>query len=196
MRGEWTGSIPYIFDQGNQRRDAVLRDVSGTTHYWATTQAVPSGSEYIDGDDVYTLEPQLPSGPPYEEGTIDSNGWEYLGEQELFVAAKIAIFDESFVKNTINVGIPPPGTNNAQIAIAGGTNEPYISIGQTGIQGYGQTGVFLGATNNAGDTNDVTASLLSLTSDTGSGTYNQLAWDGETLLIKGAIRQTAEGVVE
>ena len=59
MRGEWTGSIPYIFDQGNQRRDAVLRDVSGTTHYWATTQLVPSGSEYTDGDDVYTIEPIL-----------------------------------------------------------------------------------------------------------------------------------------
>ena len=194
MRGEWTGSIAYIFDQGNQRRDAVLRDVSGTTHYWATTQAVPSGSEYIDGDDVYTLEPQLPSGPPYEEGTIDSNGWEYLGEQELFVAAKIAIFDESFVKNTINVGVPPIGNPNAQIAIVGGTDEPYISVGQTAIQGYGQEGVFIGMSNDSGSNG--TSGILSLTSDDSTGTYNQLAWDGETLLIKGAIRQTAEGVVE
>ena len=41
-----------------------------------------------------------------------------------------------------------------------------------------------------------TSGILSLTSDDSTGTYNQLAWDGETLLIKGAIRQTAEGVVE
>jgi len=199
MRGEWTGSLAYIFDQGNQRRDAVLRDVSGTTHYWATTQAVPSGSEYIDGDNVYTIEPQLPSGPPYEEGTIDSNGWEYLGEQELFVAAKIAIFDESFVKNTINVGTPPAGNPNAQIAIAGGTVEPYISVGQTGVQGYGQPGAFIGVSNSNYDLGfgpNSTSGILSLTGTPVGGKYNQLAWDGSTLTIKGAIRQTAEGIVE
>ena len=198
MRGEWTGSIAYIFDQGNQRRDAVLRDVSGTTHYWATTQLVPSGSEYTNGDNVYTIEPILPSQTnpdgTYVEGTIDTNGWEYLGEQELFVAAKIAIFDESFVKNTINVGVPPIGNPNAQIAIVGGTDEPYISVGQTAIQGYGQEGVFIGMSNDSGSNG--TSGILSLTSDDSTGTYNQLAWDGETLLIKGAIRQTAEGVVE
>ena len=203
MRGEWTGSIAYIFDQGNQRRDAVLRDVSGTTHYWATTQLVPSGSEYIDGDNVYTIEPILPSQTnpdgTYVEGTIDTNGWEYLGEQELFVAAKIAIFDESFVKNTINVGIPPAGNPNAQIAIAGGTDEPYISVGQTGVQGYGQPGAFIGVSNDFGGEGvgaNSTSGILSLTGTTVGGKYNQLAWDGSTLTIKGAIRQTAEGIVE
>ena len=203
MRGEWTGSLAYIFDQGNQRRDAVLRDVSGTTHYWATTQLVPSGSEYIDGDNVYTIEPILPSQTnpdgTYVEGTIDTNGWEYLGEQELFVAAKIAIFDESFVKNTINVGIPPAGNPNAQIAIAGGTDEPYISVGQTGVQGYGQPGAFIGVSNDFGGEGagaNSTSGILSLTGTSVGGKYNQLAWDGSTLTIKGAIRQTAEGIVE
>ena len=195
MRGEWTGSIPYIFDQGNQRRDAVLRDVSGTTHYWATTQSVPSGSEYTDGDNVYTLEPQLPSGPPYEEGTIDSNGWEYLGEQELFVAAKIAIFDESFVKNTINVGEPTTDYDtNPQIAIVGGTNEPYISIGQR-IQGYGQMGTYIGVTEDGGPAG-VEGGILSLSGDPTASTFNSLKWDGETLLIRGAIRQTDAGSIE
>ena len=203
MRGEWTGSLAYIFDQGNQRRDAVLRDVSGTTHYWATTQLVPSGSEYIDGDDVYTLEPILPSqfnsDGTYVEGTIDTNGWEYLGEQELFVAAKIAIFDESFVKNTINVGIPPAGNPNAQIAIAGGTDEPYISVGQTGIQGYGQLGAFIGVSNDLGGAGagaNSTSGILSLSGDPTQASYNALSWNGETLTIRGAIKQTAAGASE
>ena len=199
MRGEWTGSIPYIFDQGNQRRDAVLRDVSGTTHYWATTQLVPSGSEYTDGDDVYTIEPILPSQTnpdgTYVEGTIDTNGWEYLGEQELFVAAKIAIFDESFVKNTINVGQPTTDYDtNPQIAIAGGSNEPYISIGQD-TQGYGQQGAYIGVTDNGGPGGEV-GGLLSLSGDPTDANHKSLRWDGANLLIRGAIRQTAAGSIE
>ena len=195
LRGEWTASIPYIFDQGNKRRDAVLRDVSGTTHYWATTQDVPSGSEYTNGDNVYTEVPQLPSGPPYEEGTIDSNGWEYLGEQELFVAAKIAIFDESFVKNTINVGEPTTDYDtNPQIAIVGGTDEPYISIGQD-IQGYGQQGAYIGVTEDGGPGGEV-GGLLSLSGDPTDANHKSLRWDGANLLIRGAIRQTAAGTVE
>jgi len=201
MRGEWTGSIAYIFDQGNQRRDAVLRNVDGTTHYWATTQLIPSGSEYTDGDDEYTPEPQLPSQTnpdgTYVEGTIDTNGWEYLGQQELFVAAKIAIFDESFVKNTINVGEPTTDYDtNPQIAIVGGTDEPYISIGQS-IQGYGQQGAYIGVTNNGGPTGTAgTSGLLSLSGDPTEPSYNSLKWDGQTLLIRGAIRQTAAGSIE
>ena len=192
MRGEWTGSIDYIFDQGAKRRDAVFRDISGDVHYWGTTQAIPSGSEYLDLDNVYTLEPIYTSSTT--QGDVDVNGWQYLGIQDFFVAAKLAIFEESFVKNTINVGTPPSGNPNAQIAIVGGTDEPYIAVGQTGVQGYGQEGVFIGMSNDSGSNG--TTGILSLTSDASSGTYNQLAWDGDTLLIKGAIRQTAEGVVE
>jgi len=197
MRGEWTGSLAYIFDQGNQRRDAVLRDVSGTTHYWATTQLVPSGSEYIDGDNVYTIEPQLPSQTnsdgTYVEGTIDTNGWEYLGEQELFVAAKIAIFDESFVKNTINVGNVDYNVN-PQIAIVGGTNEPYISVGQS-IQGFAQQGAYIGSTEDGGPGSSA-GGLLSLSGDPTQASYNALSWNGETLTIRGAIKQTAAGASE
>ena len=196
MRGEWTGSIPYIFDQGNQRRDAVLRDVSGTTHYWATTQLVPSGSEYTNGDDVYTIEPILPSQTnpdgTYVEGTIDTNGWEYLGEQELFVAAKIAIFDESFVKNTINVGQPTTDYDvNPQIAIVGGTDEPFISIGQS-TQGYGKKGAYIGVTKDGGPASSE-GGLLSLSGDETAASFNALKWDGEVLTIRGALRQTAAG---
>ena len=197
MRGEWTGSIAYIFDQGNQRRDAVLRDVSGTTHYWATTQLVPSGSEYTDGDDVYTIEPILPSQTnpdgTYVAGTIDTNGWEYLGAQELFVAAKIAIFDESFVKNTINVGNVDYNVN-PQIAIVGGTNEPYISVGQS-IQGFAQQGAYLGSTEDGGP-GTTAGGLLSLSGDPTQASYNALSWNGETLTIRGAIKQTPTGASE
>ena len=121
-----------------------------------------------------------------------------VNKKELFVAAKIAIFDESFVKNTINVGTPPAGNPNAQIAIAGGTVEPYISVGQTGVQGYGQPGAFIGVSNSNYDQGfgpNSTSGILSLTGTPVGGKYNQLAWDGSTLTIKGAIRQTAEGIV-
>ena len=194
MRGEWNDGIEYIFNAPAKRRDSVFRNIGSDVHYWATTEGLTTGSEYTDGDAVYTLEPDY-TGPP-SEGDIDTGGWQYLGQQDFFVAAKLAIFEESFVKETINVGIPTPGSPNAQIAIVGGSDEPYITIGQSGTQGYGQTGVFLGMTNNGGDDNNSTSGILSLTSDTGGGTYNQLAWDGDTLLIKGAIRQTSEGVVE
>jgi len=138
MRGEWTGSIPYIFDLDQKRRDAVFKDINGSVHYWATTELTPTASVYTDGDEVYTLEPVYTEGVT-EEGDIDyDTTWQYLGEQDFFVAAKLAIFEESFVKNTINIGTPPPGEENAKIAIVGGTDEPYISVGQTGIQGFNQ----------------------------------------------------------
>ena len=192
MRGEWVDSIAYIFDEDAKRRDAVLRDISGTTHYWATTKTIPTSSEYTDGDSVFTSTPILPTETPYE-GTIDSAGWEYLGEQEFFVAAKIAIFDESFVKNTINVGTPPAGSPNANIAIVGGSDEPYIAIGQQGVQGFQQDGIFMGMSDSGGASGTSTLGLLSLKSEDDNGVYNSLEWNGDTLTIRGALRQTAAG---
>jgi hypothetical protein len=62
------------------------------------------------------------------------------------VATGLLIAEESFVKNTINVGTNDAG-NAANIAIAGGNNSPYISIGQD-TQGYDNDGIFLGITTN------------------------------------------------
>ena len=104
--------------------------------------------------------------PDLNTGTF----WESLGAGDFFVAAKIAIFEESFVQNTINVGTNTGG--NANITIAGGTTSPFISIGQS-IKGYDQIGAFMGS--------DGTNGKLSLKSAT-----NSLLWDGSALTINGS----------
>jgi hypothetical protein len=95
--------------------------------------------------------------------------WESLGTDSYFVAAEIAIFRQSYVKETINVGTNTSG--NANITIAGGTTSPYISIGQ-GTKGYDQVGAWIGS--------DGTNGKLSLKSST-----NSLLWDGSNLTING-----------
>ena len=194
VRGEWTGSLEYLYTP--QRRDVVIYryDNAGTeeTHYFATTDTLVTSSTQ-----PYTTEPVYT--PGMSEGTYDASNWEYLGEQDFFVAAKMAIFEESFVENTINVGIPQPGDGqNANIAIVGGTDEPYIAIGQNGTQGYAQPGVFLGLTRDGGPIGNAgTNGLMTLTgTPDGQGRYNSLEWNGETLTIRGALRQTAAGIVE
>jgi|TARA_B100001093_G_scaffold55836_1_gene47320 hypothetical protein len=207
VRGEWDEEIAYIFDLTQKRRDAVFREISDEVHYWATTEELINKSEYTEESDglgnddgIYTAQPVYSAGPPAtQEGDIDAGGWQYLGQQDFFVAAKLAIFEESFVKNTINVGEPPPGNVNANIAIVGGTDEPYIAVGQTGTQGFGQPGAFLGVTNDmggAGAGTNSTSGILSLTGTNNGGSYNQLKWDGETLTIRGSIRQTSAGATE
>ena len=195
VRGEWTGSLDYLYTP--ERRDVVIYryDNSGTeeTHYFATTDTLVTAS----GQPPYTFEPVYT--PGMSEGEYDTNNWEYLGEQDFFVAAKMAIFEESFVENTINVGIPQAGDGqNANIAIVGGTDEPYIAIGQNGTQGYAQPGVFIGLTRDGGPIAgyDGTNGLMSLTgTPDGQDRYNSLEWNGQTLTIRGAINQTSAGIV-
>lgn len=206
VRGEWDEEIAYIFDLTQKRRDAVFREISGDVHYWATTEELINKSEYTEESDglgnddgIYTAQPVYNGGSPPSEGDIDAGGWQYLGQQDFFVAAKLAIFEESFVKNTINVGEPPSGNANANIAIVGGTDKPYIAVGQTGTQGFGQPGAFLGVTNDMGGAGvgaNSTSGILSLTGTDNGGSYNQLKWDGETLTIRGSIRQTSAGATE
>ena len=111
MRGEWDEEIAYIFDLTQKRRDAVFREISGDVNYWATTEELINKSEYTEESDglgnddgIYTAQPVYNGGSPPSEGDIYAGGWQYLGQQDFFVAAKLAIFEESFVKNTINVG--------------------------------------------------------------------------------------------
>ena len=185
FRGEWNNTTDYIFSLADGRRDSVIYDKLGEglpqTYYIALQS---------NGPDTTPIEP---------EGDTDSAlYWQELGQDDFFVAAKMAIFDESFVKNTINIGIPPPGNINANIAIVGGTDEPYISIGQTGTQGWAQPGVFLGLTNDGGPNGlSGTMGIMSLSGvPDGGGAYNSLEWDGEVLTIRGAVRQTAAGQIE
>lgn len=184
FRGEWTGTIPYIYNVGVRRRDAVLRNVDNGVHYWATTELLVTASSA-----PFTPEPVYPA----IQGEI-VGGWEYLGEQDLFVAAKIAIFEESFVKNTINVGNNGGAEAFANIVLAGGRIDPYIAVGQTGIVGadgvqtggvigYDRTGIFMG-TYKEGVNKTPRFSLKNGAGD------RFLRWDGANLDIAGSITVT------
>jgi len=212
MRGIWSGSVDYIgaVETTNKRRDAVIwpnpSNYNNETHYWAAA----SGSGPNTGkkhNPAIIVGAQQPDNGGSASPWVDSDHWQYLGEEEFFVAAKIAIFEESFVKNTINVGVKDINTPFANIVIAGGRTDPYIAIGQTGtagtagtagssaaatgVIGYDRPGVFLGIYENgaAGTTGRLS---IKTTSTSGKGMF----WDGDTLTIVGAIRQLEPGVSE
>ena len=191
LRGEWSNDIPYEFlTNPTPRKDVVYRKVSGDTHYWATTRALVNTPMYASGSSInpYTNQPQIPSPP--DVGKIENN-WEYLGTQDYFVAAKIAIFEESFVENTINVGIPSGSNNNSQISIVGGTTKPYISIGQGGTQGYTESGIYLGI----GQDVDTDLTGQPLVSFTASGSQpNYFRYDNSGIQLKGDIRASTGNI--
>ena len=193
FRGEWSGSTDYLFDLNQKRRDAVLFDKNsdGTPEMYYASK-LPSGPHtYVSNTilDLYTQSiDTAPAGytliGPKQPNT-ETNYWEELGEEDFFVAAKIGIFEESFVKNTINVGSPATSYDvNPQITIFGGNSEPYISIGQS-IQGYGQKGVYIGVTEDGGPTGTAgTTGLLSIENSDGT---KHLRWDGNELNVSGII---------
>lgn len=163
--GEWDDERDYLVTSGAlARRDAVIY---ANEFYLAISSSGPSYGGAVE--------------------TSDSNYWEALGTASRFVAAELAIFAESYVQNTINVGTNNSGSASAaNITIAGGTNYPYISIDQgatTGTQGYNVgNGIFLGINGNNG-----TGSLSLESPILGGG---ELLWNGETLSIRGAIEFT------
>jgi hypothetical protein len=229
MRGQYSEYEDYIgsYETVNYRRDAIIwPDPSGsnnTTHYFAalsgsgpTTYVNPTTSDYYVGATPpggYVL-----IGHQYPPAVGNSNDyWQYLGEQDFFVAAKIAIFEESYVKNSINVGTYNNTSKFANIVIAGGRPDPYISIGQhgtvgtagtsgttynpstsgasgtsgTGIIGFNRPGIFLGMYE---DGVNGTTGRFSIKEYGGSG--KGLFWDGGTLTIVGSIKQSSPGVNE
>jgi len=198
MRGIWKNDIDYIgSDISGNRRDAVIHPDPATngnvTQYYGAIQESGPGT----GAGI-----QAPTGT-----TSDNAYWQYLGNEEFFVAAQIAIFQESYVKNTINVGTKDGSGAFANIVIAGGRPDPYIAIGQTGTQGtagtsgtslttpgiigYNRPGVFLGLYEDG--TNGTTGRFsIKTTGTSGKGMF----WDGDQLTIVGSIRQREPGVPE
>jgi hypothetical protein len=197
MRGVYNNTTNYIgsVETTNYRRDAVIypdpTTVSDgvTTYYAALSGSGPASSVHA------------PSGT-----TANTQYWEYLGTQSFFVSAKLAIFDESYVKNTLNVGTYADTSKFANVIIAGGRTDPYIAIGQHGtygtggggyspsdpaIIGYGQEGIYLGIYEYAA-TNGTTG-RFSISNADGS---KSLKWDGSQLLIRGSIKQTEAGANE
>ena len=199
MRGVWKNDINYIgsVETTNYRRDAVIYPdpstvVGGTTTYYASVSG--SGPATYGGDAIL-VGAQSPT-----VGT-DNAYWQFLGEQEFFIAAKIAIFDESYVKNTINVGTKDTTGAFANIVIAGGRPDPYIALGQTGTQGtagtsgtslstagvigYDRPGIFLGIyESGTAGTGVGTSGRFSIKNTSGT---KYLKWTGGALEIKGDI---------
>jgi hypothetical protein len=191
MRGIYDPTLDYQFDVPRKRRDAVIFPDpvgvggNGETYYWATLQ--PSGPGFGGAEPPPTI-----VGDPSEDPRDANDYWEYLGKQEFFVAAKIAIFDESFVKNTINVG-NNPGNEFANIVLAGGRVDPFIALGQTGtvgssgdqistgVIGYDRPGIFMGIVSSSIESK---VPKLSLRNASGN---NSLKWDGSNLIISGSI---------
>ena len=197
-RGPWTGSLDYIgqVETSNYRRDAVTYNpYTAELRYYAAISG--SGPNTLDGAGN-TVGPEAPTGT-----TSDNDYWQYLGEQEFFVAAKIAIFDESVVKNTLNIGTKDQTGAFANIVLAGGRNDPYMAMGQsgtiglsgdqvsTGVIGYDKPGIFLGIYESP--VPNGTTGRFSIRNADGS---KALKWDGSNLYIVGGIRQTMPGVNE
>ena len=197
MRGEWSPSIDYIgqVETTNNRRDAVTYlATQDTVKYYAAISG--SGPATLDGNNGTV---------GYHAPTVDGDNswWEYLGEQDFFVAAKIAIFEESYVKNTINVGTKDGTGAFANIVIAGGRPDPYIAIGQNAtvgtagtsgtslnpggaVIGYERPGIFLGIYEQPIGSGGTTGRFSIV-----NGAGNRfLKWNGDGLLIAGDITVT------
>jgi len=175
MRGEWNNATDYSgsVETQNKRRDAVIYGTNPTTYY-----AAVSGS----GPTTYNKVGTWVQAQPPTAG-VDNPYWQFLGEEEFFVAAKIAIFEESFVKNTINIG-NNSGSAFANIVLAGGREDPYMAIGQYSTIGYENTGVWLGIYDD-GTSASTFKPRFSLVNGTGT---RYLKWDGTALEIAGNIR--------
>lgn len=171
--GLWTLGRAYQFSTGSLgegRRDVVL---------WSSTGVAPYNTYYGTLRQHTALAGNVTDGAPHQPA---QTVWQNLGTQSLFVAAKIGIFEESFVQNTLNIGTNNNGgVSSANITLAGGSSNPYMSIGQSstmGSQGYGLGGIFLGL--------DSSVAKLSLV----NGTTSFLKWNGTDLEIKGSITVT------
>ena len=166
--GNWETGRAYQFSAGagTGRRDVVLYPASSAgTYYAATVQ--------------HTSTPTGVTGPP-TVGTY----WESLGAQDFFVAAKIGLFEDSYVQSTLNIGTNNNGgVSSANITLAGGTTNPYLSIGQA-TQGYENDGVFLGRSSNVAKFSIV------------NGTTSFLKWTGTELQIKGSLNFTNQASVD
>jgi hypothetical protein len=209
MRGEWSNQTDYIgqVENTNNRRDAVIYNATpGTTNYYAsvsgsgpTTYVNPMTSTFYVGASppagFNLIGPKQPDTQP--------DFWEFLGVEEFFVAAKIAIFEESYVKNTINVGTKNGTGAFANIVIAGGRTDPYIAIGQNAtvgtsgnsgttlnpggaVIGYSRPGIFLGIYEQPIGSGGTTG-RFSIVNGAGD---RYLKWDGDGLLIAGDITVT------
>jgi hypothetical protein len=185
FRGVWSGSIDYKYDPTIARRDAVLYPDTNGAYYAATSGSGPNTYLNYTTHTYYSGSYPPPAGYSLtpigaKEPGVDTNYWQYLGTEEFFVAAKIAIFEESFIKNTLNIGLNAIG-DEANIILTGKTNRPYMAMGQnSGLIGYGNQGIWMGIYTTGPGTYQTRLSLV----NTG-GDY--LRWTGTNLEMSGLL---------
>jgi hypothetical protein len=189
MRGEWKVDTNYIgsVETSDYRIDAVIYGTNPTTYYASVSGSGPGTHDGMGN----LVGPQTPSGT-----TTDTSYWKYLGTESFFVAAKLAIFDKSYVKETLNVGTYGDTSEFANVIIAGGRTDPYIAIGQHGtygtsgggysptnpaVIGYDQEGIFLGIFE---DGSNGTFGRMSIKDSSGT---NYMKWDGTSLILSGLL---------
>jgi hypothetical protein len=209
MRGEWSDQTDYIgmVETTNNRRDAVIYNaVPGTTSYYAAVSGSGPNTYVNPTTSTFYVGGSPPAGFVLigdKQPDTELDYWEYLGQEEFFVAAKIAIFEESYVKNTINVGTKNGTGAFANIVIAGGRTDPYIAIGQNAtvgtagiggsslnpggsVIGYERPGIFLGIYEQPIGSGGTTG-RFSIVNGAGD---RYLKWNGSSLEIAGDITVT------
>ena len=169
--GVWESGRIYQFDNGlltgTGRRDTVL---------WSSTGTAPYDTYYASNRTHTSSTSNNTNGAPHQS---NSTAWTSLGTQDFFVAAKIGIFEESFIQNTLNIGENNGGGfSAANITLYGGGQYPYFSLGQSTAGVYGANGIFIG-----NDSGNYRASFV-------NGTDSFLKWTGTGLEIKGTIQVT------
>jgi hypothetical protein len=207
MRGEWSTETDYIgqVENTNNRRDAVIYNATpGATNYYASVSGSGPNTYVNPLTSTFYVGGSPPSGFNLigaKQPDTQPDFWEFLGQEEFFVAAKIAIFEESYVKNTINVGTKNGTGAFANIVIAGGRTDPYIAIGQNAtigtsggsgttlnpggaVIGYERPGIFLGIYEQGAAG---TTGRFSIMNTAGN---RFLKWDGSSLQIAGDITVT------
>jgi hypothetical protein len=207
MRGEWSNQTDYIgqVETTNNRRDAVIYNATpGTTNYYASVSGSGPNTYVNPSTSTFYVGGSPPAGFNLigaKQPDTQPDFWEFLGQEEFFVAAKIAIFEESYVKNTINVGTKDGTGAFANIVIAGGRTDPYIAIGQNAtigtsggsgttlnpggsVIGYDRPGIFLGIYEQGASG---TTGRFSIKNTAGN---RYLKWNGSGLEIAGDITVT------
>ena len=168
--GPWEVGRSYQFTSGSVpgRRDIVI---------WSATGATPYTTYYANKRAHTALAGNVANGAP-NQGS--STAWESLGTEDFFVAAKIGLFEDSYVQSTLNIGTTTTGSfSTANITLYGGSNYPYFSLGQTTAGVYDANGIFIGRTASDGKFK------MSIKNAT-----NFIRWTGDELQISGSITAT------
>lgn len=164
-RGNFDSSVAYY--DTNKRRDIVYSP-GIESNYWMTSNPLKNGFSTW-------------------ETPGNSTDWTPFGAEFNSIATGVIISEESYVKNTLNIGT---NSNNqdANMTLWGGDDFPFLAIGQSGSSmKWGATGVWMGVYNKDTDGDgigDTKGHAFSIGDQSAS-----LRWDGEKLVLIGNMMQ-------